>query len=74
MDKPEIVSVLKDLRGDLLEIKERLIAVEVEQRRIREDLLSGEPQSRMKKRILQNKSEDIKKLKNKIDEEINIKI
>ena len=74
MDDPELLIILKSLKDNLIDIKERLSAVEIEQRRIREDLLSGEPKARMKKRILQNKTGDIKELRKKIDDEINIKI
>lgn len=74
MDDSELLTDLKAFKDNLIEIKERLRAVEIEQRRIREDLLSGEPKARMKKRILQNKPDNIKDLRKKIDEKINIKI
>lgn len=62
------------IKEELRIIKERLTAMEVEQRRIREDLLSGEAKERMAKRILDNKPERINRLKKKIDEDIEIKI
>lgn len=74
MDNTEQNALLKDLKEDLREIKERLKAVEKEQRIIREDLLSGEVKERMKKRILEKHPKKIKELKEKIDEEISIKI
>jgi len=73
MDDSELLTDLKAFKDGLIEIKERLCAVEIEQRRIREDLLSGEPKARMKNRMLQNKP-DVKDLRKKIDEKINIKI
>jgi len=73
MNDSDLFIDLKVLRKELIETKERLCAVEIEQRRIREDLLSGEPKARMKQRMLQNKP-DTKDLRKKIDEKINIKI
>ena len=73
MDDSKLLTDLKALKKDLIEIMERLSAVETEQRRIREDLLSGEPKARMKQRMLQNKP-DTEDLRKKIDEKINIKI
>jgi predicted nucleic acid-binding Zn-ribbon protein len=74
MDNIELNTLLKDLKDDLGKIKERLRAVEKEQRLIREDLLSGEAKIRMQKRILENQPNKINELRKKIDEEINIKI
>ena len=74
MDDAELRSAIKLLRDDFTEIRERLIAVEIEQRRIREDILSGEPKERMQKRMLQNNPRNIKEFRKKIDKEINIKI
>ncbi len=64
-----LTKVLKEINS----INERLRAIEIEQRRIREDILSGEPDLRMKKRILEN-PEKYEKIKKDIDKEINIKI
>ena len=74
MENTEQNALLKSLKEDLREIKERLRAVEKEQRIIREDLLSGEVKQRMQKRILEKNPKKIKELKEKIDEEISIKI
>jgi len=74
MENTEQNALLKSLKEDLREIKERLRAVEKEQRIIREDLLSGEVKERMQKRILEKHPKKIKELKEKIDEEISIKI
>jgi len=74
MENIELNILLKDLKLDLGEIKERLIAVEKEQRRIREDLLSGEAKSRMQKRMLEKPTKKIKDIRKKIDEDIEIKI
>ena len=55
-------------------IEERLIALEKEQRLIREDILSGSPTERMRQRLLENpqkrKEELLKKLENEISFEI----
>jgi len=74
MENTEQIALLEELKEDLREIKERLRAVEKEQRIIREDLLSGEAKQRMQKRILEKHPKKIKELKEKIDEEISIKI
>ncbi|RLF63679.1 MAG: hypothetical protein DRN33_03655 [Thermoplasmata archaeon] len=59
---------LEKLKEELLNIRERLVAIEKEQRMIIEDILSGNPRERMKKRLLEkpsNKKEEIeKKLEN----------
>ncbi len=69
MDDKLIEEIVKEIN----KINERLRAIEKEQRLIREDILSGEPAFRMRKRLLENpkKYEEIKK---KIDEKIDIKI
>jgi len=62
------------LKEDIQQIKERLNAIEREQRLIIEDILSGNPRSRMQKRLLEkptNKTEEIRK---KIDSEFKIEI
>jgi hypothetical protein len=74
MDGSELRENFRILKNEFTEIKERLKAVEIEQRRIREDLLSGEATERMKKRMLQNPNKEIRKIKKKIDEDISIKI
>jgi hypothetical protein len=74
MDEPDLSILFKNLKSDIIEIKERLRAVEKEQRRIREDLLSGEAKERMQKRMLRNTQKDIKEVRKKLDEEIDIKI
>lgn len=66
--------IINQLYEDLREIKERLHAIEKEQRRIREDILSGEPKERMQKRLLQQPKEKITDKKEKIDNEIKIEI
>ena len=62
-----------DLEDEIRKIKERLIAIEKEQRWIREDILSGEAESRMRKRILDNPKK-YNKNKEEIDGKIDIKI
>jgi len=74
MSNEEILLILEKIKYELIEIKERLRAVEKEQRLIREDILSGEAKVRMQKRMLENKPSDRKELKKKMDEDIKIKI
>jgi len=62
------------LRGEIKELEWRLMAVEKEQRIIREDILSGEAIERMKRRLLNNPPENINEVKKKIDEQIKIEI
>jgi len=55
---------LEKLKEELVNIKERLVAIEREQRMIIEDILSGDPKERMRKRLLEkpsNKKEEIEK-------------
>jgi len=59
------------LTEKIRQIEERLVAIEKEQRLIREDILSGEADMRMKKRILDNPKKYNKK---DIEEKIGIKI
>jgi len=74
MEESQLIRVIKNLNDDIVEINERLRAIEVEQRKIREDILSGEPKERMHKRILDNQDDNLQKIREKIDEEIKIKI
>ncbi len=63
-----------ELKKEIKNIKERLRAVEKEQRLIREDILSGEPARRMQKRMLEKPEENVKDKKRKLDEDIRIEI
>ena len=74
MTDAELIILFKELKEELVEIKERLRAVEKEQRKIIEDLLSVDTRERTQKRILEKHPERMKQLKRKIDEDINIKI
>lgn len=65
---------LKKLFEEIKNIKERLFAVEKEQRTIREDILAGNPCERMHRRLLNTKSENIIEKKEKIDDDIKIEI
>ena len=69
MDENSAKKILEEIN----KINERLRAIEKEQRLIREDILSGEPHLRMKKRILEN-PKNYEKIKKEIDEKIDIKI
>lgn len=66
--------LIAQLRNDIREIKERLRAIEKEQRMIREDILSGKAIERMKKRILENYPQEIEELRKKLDEQSKIEI
>ena len=59
MDEEQITQLIREIR----EIKERLIAVEKEQRQIREDILSGTPKERMQRRLLENPEDFTRKKK-----------
>lgn len=65
---------LDELKKEIKQIKERLRAIEKEQRLIREDILSGEPASRIKKRMLEKPGDNVKDKKKKLDEDIRIEI
>ena len=70
MDK----DVLEELRNEIRQINERLAAMEKEQRQIIQDILSGEPQERVRKRLLLNPEDNLNHKKEKIEKEIDIKI
>lgn len=65
---------LKKLIEEIKEIKERLVAIEKEQRMICEDILAGNPTERMYRRLLNIKSENIIEKNKKIDDDIKIEI
>ena len=71
MDDAQIIN---SLENKIRNLEERLRAVEKEQRIIREDILSGIPEERMQRRILENPPKKIKDLKEKLDKEIKIEI
>ena len=59
MDAENVHELLRQIG----EIKERLIALEKEQRQIREDILSGIPKERMQRRLLENPEDRFRKIK-----------
>jgi len=61
------------IKKEILEIKERLRAIEKEQRLIREDILSGEAELHLKRRILRNPNDKNENRKKRF-ENIDIKI
>jgi len=67
----ELIIQLKD---EIKAIEERLRAVEIEQRRIREDILSGSAKERMKKRMLSHPRDNRSEKKEKIAKQIRIEI
>jgi hypothetical protein len=70
MDEDVVNKLLEEIKV----IKERLQAIEKEQRLIREDILSGDPKERMQKRILNKPPQGRDEIKEKIDKEIKIEI
>ena len=46
-----------DLKERMINLEERLLAVEIEQRKIKEDILSGQATEHMRKRILEKPKE-----------------
>ena len=60
--------IVNQLKREIRSINERLIAVEKEQRRIREDILSGVAKERMQRRLLENPEEKMKQKKRKFDD------
>jgi len=65
---------LLQLKEDIQQIKERLNAIEREQRLIIEDILSGNAKSRMQKRLLEKPTNKTEEIRRKIDKEFNIEI
>lgn len=67
-------TLYKQLIEEIKIIKEKIDALEREQRMIREDILSDNATEHMKKRMLHNPAEKMVLKKEKIDKEIKIKI
>jgi len=65
---------VKELTNKIKILEERLLAVEKEQRKLREDILSGNPELRIKRRLLEKPQKNIKDLKEELDKEIKIEI
>jgi hypothetical protein len=61
------ISTIKDLNNKIKNIDERLIALEREQRKIIEDILSGQASERIRKRILERPRERFPEKKKKIE-------
>jgi len=59
MDEEHITVLVKEIK----DLKERLVALEKEQRQIREDILSGAPKERMQRRLLENPEDRFRKVK-----------
>ena len=66
--------LLYQIQQELKQIKERLSAIEKEQRQIKEDILFGNPRERMHKRLLEKPSVNKEDIKKKIDDKIKIEI
>jgi hypothetical protein len=65
---------IKELTNKIKILEERLQAIEKEQRNIQEDLLSGNPEERIKRRLLEKPTKNIKDIKEELDKEIKIEI
>ena len=65
---------IKEMTLKIKILEERLQAVEKEQRNMQEDLLSGNPEERIKRRLLEKPAKNIKDLKEELDKEIKIEI
>ena len=64
---------LSQLKNEISQLKERVYALEKEQRILKEDILSGNPKSRIQKRMLEkpsNNEERKKEINNNIKIEI----
>ena len=66
--------LIKQIVGEIKELKERLYALEKEQRKIREDILSGSPKENMQRRILNQPKVNIEERREKINRKIKIEI
>ena len=66
--------LIKQILNEIKDLQERLVAVEKEQRRIREDILSGSPLERMQRRILEKPKTDREEKREKISNQIKIEI
>ena len=66
--------LINKLKEEILVVEERLRAVEIEQRRIREDILSGNARERMQKRMLNSPGASRAEKKEKIAKQIKIEI
>jgi hypothetical protein len=64
----------KDFAHKIKILEERIQALEKEQRNLREDILSGNPEERIKRRMLEKPPKNIKDLKEELDKEIKIEI
>jgi Mg2+ and Co2+ transporter CorA len=70
MDEKNLALINKKLDS----IDERITLIEKEIRLIREDILSGNPKERMRRRMLENVDENFFEKKKKLEKDIKIKI
>jgi len=70
MDDKNLALINKKLNS----IDERVTLIEKEIRLIREDILSGNPMARMRRRMLENVDESYIEKKKKLEKDIKIKI
>ena len=66
--------IIYELTEKIRILEERLKALEKEQRLIREDILSGNMNERMRKRMLEKPSGKREEIKEKLDKQIKIEI
>ena len=67
-------NVIKQLAEKINNIDDRIKALEKELRLVREDILSGRPNERMRHRLLENPQKRKEELKKKLENEINFEI
>ena len=66
--------LINDLKREIIALEERLRAIEIEQRRIREDILSGSAKERMQQRMLNYNKAGNEDKKERLSKQIKIEI
>jgi hypothetical protein len=61
------LSSITDLKERIINLEQRLLAVEIEQRKIIEDILSGQATERIRRRILEKPKEKISEKEKRIE-------
>lgn len=62
------LSNISDLKERITNLEERLSAIEIEQRKIIEDILSGQPMEHMRRRILEKPKDKISEKRKMIED------
>ena len=61
------LSSITDLKERIINLEQRLLALEIEQRKIIEDILSGQATERIRRRILEKPKEKISEKEKRIE-------